>query len=401
MLVSNLNPVLQNPESETAAAGFGVYIHWPFCVTKCPYCDFNSHVRNSVDNEPWLIALCTELDYMAQYVSTQTVDSIFFGGGTPSLMDPRTTEAIIDRISSLWQVSKDLEITLEANPSSVEADRLRDFRISGVNRVSLGVQSFHDDALKFLGRPHCAAEALKAIEIARETFPRMSFDLIYALPEQTCDDWHADLDRAADFAVDHLSTYQLTIEKNTGFYGMWKRGRLVMSDENIQADLYEITQMVLSAHALPAYEVSNHARAGAECRHNLVYWRGGEWLGIGPGAHGRLNTSNGRLATQQLRKPEQWLNAVTTDRHGTEHSEIILPQAHAEELLMMGLRLSEGVQIDDISAKTQMTIDKIIRENVIADLIDDGLLWRKPGRIGTTISGWLVLNAVTGALLVG
>lgn len=404
MPASSANPTASfsaNPGAQVgpSPAGFGIYIHWPFCASKCPYCDFNSHVRDSVDSQAWQDALVHELVSMAPYARGRTVSSIFFGGGTPSLMDPKITGALIDKVSALWPVAPDLEITLEANPSSVEADRFQAFRLAGVNRVSLGIQSFHDDALKFLGRGHSATEAFRAIDLARTHFDRMSFDLIYALPEQTRDSWQADLERALDLTVDHLSVYQLTIEQNTGFYGMWKRGQLKTMDEDLQADLYELTQLYLGAHDLPAYEVSNHARVGAESRHNLIYWRGGEWLGVGPGAHGRLNTVDGRMATRQIRKPEQWMEAVQRDGHGTEDTESVLPLAHAEEVLMMGLRLSEGIRINDIAARTGLALSDIVREEAIDDLVDDGFLWRKRGNVGATLSGRLVLNSVISALL--
>lgn len=382
-----------------SSAGFGVYVHWPFCASKCPYCDFNSHVRDTVDMDVWQSALLQELTTLAQMVRGRTVQSIFFGGGTPSLMDPKITEAIIDKISVLWPVDADLEVTLEANPSSVEADRFKDFRMAGVNRVSIGVQSFDDKALAFLGRAHSAAEAREAIDLARSTFPRMSFDLIYALPDQTPEAWRKELDLALAHAADHLSVYQLTIEQNTGFYGQWKRGQLVMLDEDRQADLFEQTQLVLGAHNMPAYEVSNHAVPGGECRHNLIYWRGGEWLGVGPGAHGRINTAEGRQARRQYRKPEQWLDAVQTHGHGTEETEHVPPMSYAEEVLMMGLRLNEGIRINDLSARTQLSFAEIFREDALEDLVEDGFMWRKRGRIGTTLSGRLVLNTVLSSLL--
>ena len=308
-------------ESQPSQIGFGIYIHWPFCVSKCPYCDFNSHVRDSIDGPAWQDALLTELEHMAQFTHGRTVTSIFFGGGTPSLMPPEIAGALIDKINLLWTVAPNIEITLEANPSSSEADRFHDFHVAGVNRVSLGVQSFHDDSLQFLGRAHSADEALTAIDLARRHFDRMSFDLIYALPGQTRQSWQSDLRHALELAVDHLSVYQLTIERNTGFYGMWQRGQLEPASEDHQADLFEMTQLYLGAHDYPAYEISNHARIGAESRHNMLYWRGGEWLGVGPGAHGRVNTDRGRVATRQIRKPEQWIATVSKQRHGTEYAE--------------------------------------------------------------------------------
>ena len=326
-----------------APGAFGVYLHWPFCLSKCPYCDFNSHVRAHIDQDRWRQALITELRHYAALTPGRTVSSIFFGGGTPSLMAPETAAAAIDEIARLWDLAPDPEITLEANPTSVEAGRFAAFRDAGINRVSIGVQSLDDAALAFLGRRHSAAEALAAVELAARTFPRFSFDLIYALPGQSRMDWRDQLRRALAFGPRHLSVYQLTLEAGTAFHGAWRRGELAPADAETAADLYETTQDILGAAGRPAYEVSNHAAPGAECRHNLIYWQAGDYVGVGPGAHGRLTLPAGRTATRQHRAPEIWLETVLAQGHATRQDALVPPAEQLTELLMMGLRLTDGV----------------------------------------------------------
>jgi oxygen-independent coproporphyrinogen-3 oxidase len=325
------------------SGGFGVYVHWPFCRAKCPYCDFNSHVREAVDHGRWRRALLAELDHYAQATPGRRVTSVFFGGGTPSLMEPQTVAAVIARIAQRWDLAEDAEITLEANPTSVEAGRFAALRAAGVNRVSLGIQALDDDALRFLGRQHSAAEALSALEIARAQFARWSFDLIAARPGQSAAAWRAELGRALREAPEHLSVYQLTIEVGTAFHGAWRRGELVPPGEETAAALYEGTQEVLEGAGLPAYEISNHARSGAKSRHNLTYWRYGDYAGIGPGAHGRLSLGGQKLATRQHRAPEAWLDAVERAGHATRSASPLSRDQRLAELVMMGLRLREGV----------------------------------------------------------
>jgi putative oxygen-independent coproporphyrinogen III oxidase len=335
---------LVSPDS-LADGGFALYVHWPFCKAKCPYCDFNSHVRGAVDHARWARALVNELDHFAALTPGRTLLSIFFGGGTPSLMEPATVAAVIDRAAERWSLAPDLEITLEANPTSVEAERFRGFRAAGVDRVSLGVQALDDGDLAFLGREHDAAEAVAAVALAARVFPRHSFDLIYARPGQTVKGWEAELRRALEHANGHLSLYQLTIEPGTRFHAMVEQGSLRPVDPDLQATLYELTQDVLERAGLPAYEVSNHARPGQESRHNLVYWRYGDYVGIGPGAHGRLTLGGGKVATRTMRVPERWLAAVEANGTGEEPRETVPAEAQLLELLMMGLRLREGVAL--------------------------------------------------------
>ena len=323
---------------------FGVYIHWPFCLSKCPYCDFNSHVRHErVDEARFVRAYEQEIATTAARIPGHVVSSIFFGGGTPSLMAPSSVAAILDAIGKHWTVAADAEVTLEANPTSVEASRFRDCRAAGVNRVSLGVQALDDRALKELGRLHSAREALDAVAVARAVFERYSFDLIYARPEQTPESWAAELDRALAEAAEHLSLYQLTIEPDTPFFALHKAGKLKIPDSDLARKLYDTTQAILSARGFPAYEISNHARPGAECRHNLVYWRGHEYAGIGPGAHGRLDIGERRFATATEKRPEAWLMRVESLGHGLIVDEKLTAEERADEFLLMGLRLAEGI----------------------------------------------------------
>ncbi len=379
--------------------GFGLYVHWPFCLSKCPYCDFNSHVRNKVDLPRWQAALLAELDHYADRVAKRPLTSIFFGGGTPSLMPPEAVAAILDKAKAFWPSAPDLEVTLEANPTTVEASRFAEFRDAGVNRLSLGVQSLDDKVLKFLGRGHDAAEALAALDIATERFDRVSIDLIYATPDQTEAGWRRDLKRALEAAGEHISLYQLTIEPNTGFAGAVKRGEWAPMDDDPAALLFQVTQDVAGEAGLPAYEISNHARPGAECRHNLTYWRYGTYIGIGPGAHGRIGKDGDRLAVSQIRKPEAWLEAVERDGHGTESRARIPLAERAEEAVLMGLRLTEGIALETFAAAVGCRIEDVVDATRLSDLIDGGFLELDDHALRATYSGRRVLNAVLTEIL--
>jgi oxygen-independent coproporphyrinogen-3 oxidase len=381
---------------DTGEPGFGIYVHWPFCAAKCPYCDFNSHVRHQpVDQEAFVAAFMREMAAMRAMSGVRTVTSIFMGGGTPSLMKPETVDAILNGIARHWHVPPGIEVTMEANPSSVEAERFRGYRAAGVNRVSLGVQALNDRDLKFLGRLHDVADALRAVKLAREIFPRMSFDLIYARPGQTGEEWTRELREAISYAVDHLSLYQLTIEEGTPFFGLHKAGKIVLPDQDHAAELYEITQSFTADAGMPAYEVSNHARPGAESRHNLTYWRYGDYVGLGPGAHGRL-TSNGRkYATATHRTPEEWLKLVGEHGHGMVDREALEIGEQADEMLLMGLRLREGLDLARWSTLSGRELD-IDRENF---LIDHGFIERLGNsRLRCTPQGMLILDAVVADL---
>lgn len=381
---------------DTGEPGFGIYVHWPFCAAKCPYCDFNSHVRHKpVDQDRFVSAFLREMETMRQLSGAKVVSSVFLGGGTPSLMDPQTVGAILDGIARFWHVPDGIEITMEANPSSVEAERFRGYRAAGVNRVSMGVQALNDRDLKFLGRLHDVADALKAIRLAREIFPRMSFDLIYARPNQTVDEWEKELVEAISYAVDHLSLYQLTIEEGTAFYGLHKAGKLIVPDGDQSALLYEATQEITARHGMPAYEVSNHARPGAESRHNLTYWRYGDYAGIGPGAHGRLTTGGAKLATATERHPETWLETVERDGHGILDQELLGVEEQSDELLLMGLRLREGVDLARWSDLSGRDLDPDKEEF----LLKHGFIERLGNsRLRCTPSGMLILDSVVADL---
>lgn len=376
--------------------GFALYVHWPFCVKKCPYCDFNSHVADgAVDDARWRRALLGELDHFAAETRGRRLTSIFFGGGTPSLMDPATVAAMIEAATQAWVPAGDLEVTLEANPSSSEAGRFRDYRAAGVNRLSLGVQAFDDTSLAGLGRVHGADEARAAIAAAAATFDRFSFDLIYARPGQDVAAWRAELSEALTRAGSHLSLYQLTIEPGTAFF---REGRAA-ADEDLAADLYETTQEVLEAHGLPAYEVSNHARPGEQARHNLVYWRGGDYVGIGPGAHGRLTAGRGTAATHQIHGPAAWLAAVEKAGHGTAKRRPLGPWERAEEVLMTGLRLAEGISRPRFRRATGLDLDDVIEPRMARALMHEGYLGDDGTTLATTPAGRMRLGALTAALL--
>ncbi len=379
--------------------GFALYIHWPFCLSKCPYCDFNSHVRETVDEARWRKALLRELDSVAALSPDRRIESVFFGGGTPSLMAPATVGALLDRVAEHWSVAGDVEITLEANPTSVERERLADIRAAGVNRVSLGVQALDDASLQFLGRGHNVEEALDAVRTAAKLFDRFSFDLIYGRPEQTAAEWTGELRQALNHVRDHLSVYQLTLEPGTPFHALWRRGKLDPLDEESAAGLYEATQEVLEATGLPAYEVSNHAAPGAESRHNLIYWRYGDYAGIGPGAHGRMTIDGQKTATQRIRSPEAWLKRVETSGNGSEAPERLDRETQLAEAMLMGLRLAEGVSESRIRAICGQDIETAFDAGRLGSLVEHGLIVRSGNRLRTTPAGRTRLDAVIGHLL--
>ena len=376
------------PDKTPAARPLALYVHWPFCVSKCPYCDFNSHVRESVDQQAWRDALLADLAHEAAALPGRTLGSIFFGGGTPSLMPPSTVAAILDAAQTHWTPAPYIEITLEANPSSVEAARFADLAAAGINRVSLGLQSLDDAALAFLGRAHSVAESLRALDTAQAHFGRVSVDLIYALPDQSLAAWQAELARALGFGTEHLSLYQLTIEPGTRFATEAAQGRLTIPDGDTAADLFEMTRAMTAAAGLPAYETSNHARLGAESRHNLTYWRYGDYAGVGPGAHGRRDG----LATQRRRKPENWLSAVARNGHGLEVEEPLAPHDRASEALVMGLRLREGVDLDYVATLAGGTAP--IDWPAVERLSRQGMIAHERHRLRVTEAGALLLDSI-------
>ena len=375
---------------------FGIYVHWPFCLSKCPYCDFNSHVRHApIDEERFSRAFAREIQTTAARAPGREVTSIFLGGGTPSLMRPQTVGAILEAIGRHWRVAPDVEVTLEANPTSVEATRFRGYRSAGVNRVSLGVQALDDASLKALGRLHTAREALDAVAIARTAFDRYSFDLIYARPGQTPQMWADELKLAIAEAAEHLSLYQLTIEPETPFFGLHAAGKLKTPDEATARALYDVTQDVCAQHGLPSYEISNHARAGAECKHNLVYWRGEEYAGIGPGAHGRLDLDGVRHAVATEKRPEAWLMRVEANGHGVITDDRLNSEERADEFLLMGLRLAEGIDPERYADLSGRALDP----GRIAVLREEGaIVVDANGRLRVTKSGFPVLDAVVADL---
>ena len=379
-----------------ADPGFGLYVHWPFCAAKCPYCDFNSHVRHQpVDQPRFAAALAREMATIRQRTGPRRLDSIFLGGGTPSLMEPATVGAVLDAAAANWEMPANIEITMEANPSSVEAERFRGYRDAGVNRLSLGVQALNDTDLRFLGRLHNVDTALGAIRLARDIFPRMSFDLIYARPGQTPEAWAAELEQAIGHAADHLSLYQLTIEEGTPFFALHAAGKLPVPDQDAAAALYEVTQEVTAAHGLPAYEISNHARPGAESRHNLVYWRYGEYAGVGPGAHGRFIEDGKRVVTFTEKSPEGWRDLVEKAGHGVIGGETLKRSEEADEFLLMGLRLREGID----HVRYEALAGKPLPAKRISDLREDGLV--EPlgnSRLRATPAGMALLDAVVADL---
>jgi putative oxygen-independent coproporphyrinogen III oxidase len=367
-----------------------LYIHWPFCVSKCPYCDFNSHVRGGIDQQAWLEALLADMAHEAALTQGRKLSSIFFGGGTPSLMPPATVAALIAAAQDHWGFAPDIEITLEANPSSVESARFAELAAAGVNRVSLGLQALDDDALGFLGRAHNVAESLDALAIAQREFGRVTFDLIYARPGQTEADWREELRRALAFGTGHMSLYQLTIEEGTRFASDVRKGIFTPADDDHAAGLYEITQEMMAAAGLPAYEISNHARLGEESRHNLIYWRYQDYIGIGPGAHGRrLNA-----ATQRHKKPENYLAAIARNQHGIQAQEALDPATRAMEALLMGLRLREGVDLADISARTGVPTTQLIDNTAAQKIAALDMLTLASGHLTITPKGMPLLDAI-------
>jgi putative oxygen-independent coproporphyrinogen III oxidase len=384
------------PQAGAGKAAFGVYVHWPFCLSKCPYCDFNSHVRHAaIDEDRFARAFAREIETTAARVPGREVSSIFLGGGTPSLMRPQTVGAVLDAIGKYWRVAEGAEVTLEANPTSVEATRFAGYRTAGVNRVSLGVQALDDASLKDLGRLHTAREALDAVAIARRAFERYSFDLIYARPDQTAKMWADELKLAIAEAAEHLSLYQLTIEEGTPFFGLHAAGKLKTPDEATARALYDVTQEICAAHGLPAYEISNHAREGAQCRHNLVYWRAKEYAGIGPGAHGRLDIGGVRHAIATEKRPETWLMRVEASGHGVVTDDPLNSEERADEFLLMGLRLAEGIEPERYAALSGRALDP----HRIAVLREEGaIVIDESGRLRVTQAGFPVLDAVVADL---
>ena len=376
--------------------GFGLYLHWPFCQAKCPYCDFNSHVATTIDQTAWQAAYLSEIDRIAAETQGRVLNTVFFGGGTPSLMAPELVAALLERIRARWTPANDLEVTLEANPTSAEAGRFRGFAEAGVNRLSMGVQALNDTDLQRLGRLHSAAEASAALEIARANFERVSFDLIYARQFQTFAQWQQELTQALAMAVDHLSLYQLTIEPGTAFGARHAKGGLKgLPEDDCAADMYLITQEICAANGLPGYEISNHARDGAQSRHNLIYWRQGDWAGIGPGAHGRLTLGGRRHATSTPLNPQDWLAQVSTKGNGEAPRQIIPRDEQALEYLMMSLRLSEGLNMQ----RYQSLAGHDLPQSALTPLLEDGYLTLASGQLAATDKGRPVLNALLRSLL--
>ncbi len=373
------------------AGGFGIYIHWPYCEAKCPYCDFNSHVTRSIDHDAWRAAYREELQKLHEEAPGRILNSVFFGGGTPSLMEPDTVATMIEQIKTLWPIANDLEVTLEANPSSVEAERFRDFRCAGINRVSMGIQALNDTDLKRLGRRHTKTEALRAFDIARDTFDRVSFDLIYGRQDQALEDWRVELSEALSLTVDHLSLYQLTIEPGTAFGDRYNAGKLRgLPSDDLGADLYELTQDLCGEAGLPAYEVSNHAKDGAQSRHNLIYWRYGDYGGIGPGAHSRLTLNGQRHAIEHALMPGPWLNGRREDTRS-----ILSDREQAQELVMMSLRLKQGMDLARFEALNGRSFDTA----TLKHLCDLGMISFDGGRLSVSKQGFSVLNAILAELL--
>lgn len=372
-----------------------LYIHWPFCLAKCPYCDFNSHVRERVDHAAWEAALLADLRHEASIAAQEPLQSIFFGGGTPSLMPPALVARLLAEAERLWGFAEGIEITLEGNPSSVEAANYRNLAAAGINRASLGLQALDDATLRFLGRLHDAEEGLKALETAQEVFNRVSFDLIYARPGQTAVQWRAELERAIGFGTSHLSLYQLTIEPGTRFETMVRKGEFAPLDEDACADLFTLTRELTASAGILAYEISNHARPGEESRHNLAYWRYHDYAGIGPGAHGR----RGGVATVRHRKPENWLEAVAAQGHGIAEERPLGQREQASEAMLMGLRLAEGLDIAALAARFGMTEAELCRADKLAFYTEQGLCWREGARVGVSEAGMPLLDALLGELV--
>lgn len=378
---------------------FGIYIHWPFCKSKCPYCDFNSHVADKIDHQRWKSAYLKEIEYWAAQTKGRLVNTVFFGGGTPSLMQADTVAEILAAIQKKWRVANDWEVTLEANPTSFETEKFRDFYGAGVNRVSIGVQSLNEDDLKFLGREHSPEQARFAITEAQKIFPRVSFDLIYARPKQTLDAWRNELTEAIQMARGHMSLYQLTIEQGTPFHTRHARGEFKIPEQDMAADMFDMTQEMMDAAGLPAYEISNHAAEGQESRHNLIYWRYQDYIGIGPGAHGRVTLENQKFATRCHRAPDIWLDKVDNDGHGCHPLEPVGALAKYQECMMMGLRLREGVSFTRLADAYGAPLDNILSHNKITTLIKGNILEDNADILKTTPQGFKCLNAVLAYLV--
>jgi oxygen-independent coproporphyrinogen-3 oxidase len=381
------------------ALNFGLYIHWPFCLSKCPYCDFNSHVREKIDEKRWEKALLKEMEGLGEKTQGRLLKTVFFGGGTPSLMRPGTVETILSSLSRYWQIDKGLEVTLEANPNSIEASKFKDFRSSGINRVSIGIQSLQDQSLRFLGRSHGRKEALEALKIAQTFFDRFSFDLIYARPDQSLVEWEKELREGLSYAGDHLSLYQLTIEPGTAFHKLYLRGELTLPEGDMAADFYEKTQEIMENKGLPSYEVSNHAAKGQECQHNLLYWRYEDYGALGPGAHGRLNLNGLRRSFKNIKAPELWLEAVEAKGQGVDEEVFLSQEEQFVEMMMMGLRLKEGIQKERIKHLMAKEIDELIPLSVLETLQEEGFIDFSGAMIKATKKGLQCLNAVLAELL--
>lgn len=378
-----------------------IYVHWPFCLAKCPYCDFNSHVRDTIDEVGMSASLQSELRYFAEMVGKRPLKSIFFGGGTPSLMSADTVGKIIDLSLSKFDASDDIEITIEANPTSVEAAKFDDFATAGINRVSLGIQALNDADLKKLGREHSMREALNAIELSQKYFKRSNFDLIYTRMGQSIADWEQELCDAIKIANGHLSLYQLTMEKGTPFYGQWRKGALVLPDEDTAAEMYELTRDICAVAGYELYEISNYARPGEESRHNLTYWNYNDYIGIGAGAHGRITINGQTFATEQNKKPETWLHKVARDGHATKIKSKLDQQTMAEEMIMMGLRLATGIKAQDFELRIGASFERFINSDQVAMLISQGYVSEDfPDRLQLTVSGRSLLNQILDRILV-
>jgi oxygen-independent coproporphyrinogen-3 oxidase len=372
-----------------------IYIHWPFCKSKCPYCDFNSHVREKIDTEIWLEAYLKEIDYFTEYLSDKKIVSIFFGGGTPSLMPPHIAGAIIEKLAKNFMVASNVEITLEANPTSIEAEKFKAFAKEGINRVSVGIQSLNEQDLKFLGRTHSREDAIDAILIAKDNFDKYSFDLIYARPHQTLSSWEEELTGALKLAKDHLSLYQLTIEKGTPFYSAFSNKQFTLPDENLASDLFNLTQKIMADHAMPAYEISNHAKVGSECLHNLTYWRYQDYLGIGPGAHSRIDNK----AVMMIHSPEKWLQIVKEKGVGIQTESALSKKERIEEMLLMGLRLTDGINIKTFENRFDDRLENLLLAKNIEYLLQDNLI-EVNENIKATSKGRLLLNQIIARLVV-
>ena len=385
------------PASKTNYKPISIYVHWPFCLSKCPYCDFNSHVRESVNEADMCKALQSEVNYFANLIGERTVKSIFFGGGTPSLMSAKTVENVLDKISSHWAIAEDIEISLEANPTSVEARKFADFSKAGINRVSLGIQALNDNDLRSLGREHSVSEALSAIELSQKYFKRSNFDLIYARMGQSISDWEKELTKAIGLADGHLSLYQLTIEKGTPFYGQWSQGNLIIPSEEVSAEMYEMTNLICADAGYPAYEISNYAKLNEESRHNLTYWKYDDYIGIGAGAHGRITLDGKTYATQQNKKPETWLKMVNLNNHATKIMDPLSQKEMAEEMIMMGLRLTDGIDLIDFEKRVGRSAEKFIAMDRLDYLKAQGFLHQAAFRL--TEKGRPLLNQILGQIL--